>query len=228
MTVQLSPKRKDLGRSLEARFFGLLADECAIPGGILEDDREWEGHLPCGGDLLPYSECGRPLVITLSTGKDALRRLLKPRENPFDIGDEPLTGSPGLDRKTEFRNLDSPCHTPHHSNGKITGLLDPYCPLDWLALLRNDGVGVPVTAGVAGDRDEQEVREVGDLEAMVDNLDLAPARRTGPLVGLPHLLSTTDLLARDLDGHGRDDDVLLLTKSDDVTVYVSRYIAKVF
>lgn len=207
---------------------GFFADECTISGGILDDDCEREVYLPRSNDLLLHLECSFPLLIALCTSKDTRHRPLEPRKDSFNVGDKAFTCSPRLDHETKFRYLDRSCHAPHHLYGEIFEIFYPHCPLDWFSLFRDDGVDVPVATGIAGYRDEQEIRKVRDLKVVMDDLYLTSARRAGSRIYLPHLLPTTDLLARDLDGHRSYDDIFLLTKPDYVSVHIFCNVTKVF
>jgi len=126
MTVQLSPKRKDLGRSLSRRAFSAFSLMSALfPAGSLRTTVNGKATSRAAA-IFSRTLSAAARSSSLSAQVRMLSAASSNRERtPSILVTNPSPGSPGLDRKTEFRNLDSPCHTPHHSNGKITGLLDP-------------------------------------------------------------------------------------------------------
>jgi hypothetical protein len=86
----------------------------------------------------------------------------------------------GINSYPQFRDLNSGTHTPHHADSEVFWPFHPELVPYRFSMPEQLGIDKPVTTGIAGGRNDENIGKIGDIFCMVKvfNFSIATGTRT--------------------------------------------------
>jgi hypothetical protein len=139
-------------------------------------------------------------------------------QHSFYVGYKTLTGWAGIDPHPEFRDLNCGTRTSYYADSEIVRCSSPVYVPHRLAVFEHLGIHEFVAAGRANCRNDENIRKIGNIFCGIQVFYLGIACWAGTRNDCTQRLSPTDLVARDLHGHGGKYNIALVAKTDDITI----------